>query len=73
MTSETFAPVTRSTPDLAGLAKPPENRKLKGITQPGGLEAVQHTCTASPSTENDFDKLSPDSDLPQRPRATSPP
>ena len=54
-------------------AKPPENRKLKGVTQPGGLEAVQRTSTATPSTENDFDELSLDSDLPQRPRATSPP
>jgi hypothetical protein len=31
---------------------------------------VQHTSTATPSAEDDFDKLPPDSDLPQRPRMT---
>jgi hypothetical protein len=35
--------------------------------------AVQHTSTANPSTENDRDKLPPDSDLIQRPRTTAPP
>lgn len=36
-------------------------------------DAVQHTNTATPQTENDLDKPSADSDLPQRPRATAPP
>jgi len=35
--------------------------------------AVQHRSTATPAATNDSDKLPPNGDLPQRPRATSPP
>src|SRR5215831_13507055 len=35
--------------------------------------AVQHSNTATSSTETDSDKLPPNSDLPQRPPTTSPP
>ena len=38
-----------------------------------GLEAVQHASTATPSTEDGFDKPPPVGDLPQRPRTTSAP
>lgn len=34
---------------------------------------IQRQSTATPSAENDSDKLPPDGDLPQRPRTTSPP
>jgi hypothetical protein len=43
------------------------------MTSPAGPEAVQHSSTATPPAGNVSDKLPPDSDLPQRPRMTSPP
>ena len=50
-----------------------QNWKLipHGLTE--GPEAPQHRSTATPSAGNDLDNLPPNSDLPQRPRATSSP